>query len=71
MKVRSENDIPPVASIAAIRSAMRDEFFPAETAATIASVAGLRMNANMIDEFHSAIKTAGLRAKRTSGEAPE
>jgi hypothetical protein len=59
MNVRSENDIPPVSSIAAIRSAMRDEFFPAETAATIASVAGLRMNANMIDEFHGAITIVG------------
>jgi hypothetical protein len=54
MNVRFENDAPSVASIATIRSPVRDEFFAAETAATVASVAGLRINANMIDEFHFA-----------------
>jgi hypothetical protein len=58
MNVGLENDIPSVASIATIRPAMRDVFLPAETAATVAPVAGLRMNADMIDEPHFAIKTA-------------
>jgi hypothetical protein len=58
MNVGLENDIPSVASIATIRPAMRDVFLPAETAATVASIAGLRMNADMIDESHFAIKTA-------------
>ncbi len=58
MNVGFENDAPSVAAIAAIRSAMRDVFLPAETAATVAAIAGLRMNANMIDESHFAIKTA-------------
>jgi hypothetical protein len=58
MNVGFENDAPSVAPVAAIGSAMRDVFLPPETAATVASIAGLRMNANVIDESHFPLKTA-------------
>jgi hypothetical protein len=54
--VSLENDAPSVAAIAAVRPAMRDKLFPPEATAAIASISSLRINANVIDEFHSVIK---------------
>ena len=56
MNVGCENDAAAVAAIAAVRTAARNEFLAAKAAATVAAIASLRVDANVIDEFHFAIK---------------
>ena len=56
VNVGLEDDAASVAAIAAVRTATRDEFLTAEATATIPAITGLRVDANVIDEFHSAIK---------------
>ena len=50
--VGHKNDIPSPATIAAIRPASWNELLTAEAATTIATVAGLGMDANLIDKLH-------------------
>ncbi len=52
VRTRHKNNVPAPPAIAAIRSAARDEFFPPETAATIAPVAGFGMDSDLIDKLH-------------------
>jgi hypothetical protein len=50
--IRFQNDIPAPAAITAIGTAMRDEFFPSETGAPVAAIAGFGMNADLVDKLH-------------------
>jgi hypothetical protein len=47
-----EDNVPSVAAIAAVGTAMRDEFFAAEAAASIAAIPGLGVNANLVNKSH-------------------
>jgi len=69
--VSLENNAPSVATIAAVRPAVRDELFPAEATAAIASISSLRVNANVIDEFHSAIKPQERKGSKFQASPPE
>jgi hypothetical protein len=71
VNVSLENYAASVAAIAAIRTATRDEFLTAKATAPIPTITGLRVNANMIDEFHSAIKPQEREGSKFSGAAPE
>ena len=50
--IRFENDIPTPAAVSSIGAAMRDEFFPTETTAPVASIACFGVDADLIDELH-------------------
>jgi hypothetical protein len=65
-----ENDAPAIAPITTVWSAAWNEFFPPEAAATIAAVAGLRMDANMVDEFHFAIRALEVEGGRSGTLRP-
>ncbi len=52
VRTRHKDNVPAPPAIAAIRSAARDEFFPAETAAAIAPVAGFGVDSDLIDKLH-------------------
>jgi hypothetical protein len=47
-----QDDVPPVSPVAAIRSPVGDEFFPAEAAAPVSPVPSLGVNANLVNESH-------------------
>jgi hypothetical protein len=66
-----ENDASPVTTVATVRPAARNEFFPPETAAAIAAISSLRVNANMIDEFHFAIKPQEAAGGKFRTERPK
>jgi hypothetical protein len=63
--VSLENNIPAPPSVAAIRSTTRYKFFPAETAAAIAAVAGFRMDADLINKLHNRPKWRGTVREST------
>jgi len=54
--IRLKNDVATVAAITAIRPAMRDEFFAAEAAASVASVSCLGVNANLVNKSHDVVR---------------
>jgi len=47
-----QNDVAAVAAVAAIRPAVRDKFFAAETAASVPTITGLGVNANLVNKSH-------------------
>jgi hypothetical protein len=49
---RRKNDAAPVATIATIRPALGDVFFPAKAQTAIAATTGFYLDASFIDEFH-------------------
>ena len=65
-----EYDVAAVAAVAAVRTAARDEFLAAKAAAPVPAVASLRVNADVIDEFHSSIKPQEREGGKFRG-APE
>jgi hypothetical protein len=71
VNVGLEDDAASVAAIAAVRTATRDEFLTAEATATIPAITGLRVDANVIDEFHSAINPQEREGSKFSGAARE
>ena len=54
--VSFQNDVPSSAAITAIRSTVRNEFFPSKAAASVAAVTGFCMDANLINKFHIATR---------------
>jgi hypothetical protein len=70
VNVSLQNDVASVAAIAAVRPATRNKFFPAEAAAAVATIPSLRVNANVIDEFHSAIKPKNAKGRKSQASRP-
>jgi hypothetical protein len=66
-----ENDAAAIAAITTVRSAARNELFPSKAAATVAAISSLCMDANMIDEFHLAIRALGVKGARFRTSASE
>src|SRR5690606_21795830 len=61
-----------ITTITAVRTALGNELFPAETHATIATITGFDGNGHFIYEFHIAPPHEGLEGKIcvTSNESP-
>ena len=49
-----QDNVSAFAAVAAVRTAMGDEFFAAEAAASVAAVPGLGVNANLVNKSHDA-----------------
>ena len=49
-----QDNVSPFAAVAAVRTAVGDEFFSAEAAASVAPVPGLGVNANLVNKSHVA-----------------
>jgi hypothetical protein len=56
VNVGLQDDTSSIAAISTVRSAARDEFLSTKAATAIAAIPSLCMDANVIDELHSAIK---------------
>ena len=64
MRVGLQNDAAAIASISPIWTAARNKLFFPKAAAAVAAISRLCMDANMIDEFHLAIRALELAGGR-------
>jgi hypothetical protein len=64
VRVGFQNDAAAVAPIPSIWSAARNKLFFPKAAATVAAISRLCMDANMVDEFHLAIRVLEVEGGR-------
>jgi hypothetical protein len=70
VNVGFQDDTSSIAAISTVRSAVRNEFLPAKAATAIPAIPSLCMDANVIDELHSAIKAQEAESGKAHGWAP-
>jgi hypothetical protein len=71
VRVGFENDAAAVTAVATVGSPARNKLFPSKAAATIAAISRLRMDANMVDEFHFVIRALEAQEGRFRTSASE
>jgi len=70
VNVSLKNDASSVATVTAVRPATWNEFLTAKAATAIAAIPSFRVNANVIDEFHSAIKPQERKGSKFRAPRP-
>jgi hypothetical protein len=71
VNVSPENDASSIATVSAVRTAARNELLAAKAAAAITAIPGLAMNANVINELHSASKAQEFEEGKRRTTMPE